>query len=277
MKFSFFYAILISLFFGNKAMTQDYYYPVRPNHITEASYNFYKQNLDRAYKTNDFREIGIALANMGEKKQRVYAYLNLSVEKKSSECYYFHNLNRLYKEDNFETVMTKLSVRDWEILCDRCSTLMKIEEYQRLRQERIDAYRNKIKIDSLKLDFSLIKQLDTIDEKDQRYRGELMKQLTDSQKKELWEKQTQLDKENLIAIEKIFEKYGYPGFSLVGVKHSSTAFMVIHHYPDIKIKEKYLPFLEEAVKKKKLSDGDLAALKHRIKLYYLEKKTDTPK
>lgn len=89
MKFSFFYAILISLFFGNKAMTQDYYYPVRPNHITEASYNFYKQNLDRAYKTNDFREIGIALANMGEKKQRVYAYLNLSVEKKAPSAIIF--------------------------------------------------------------------------------------------------------------------------------------------------------------------------------------------
>ena len=172
---------------------------------------------------------------------------------------------------NFETTLTKLSLKDWDAICARCSTIMKIEEYEKLYQEKVDAYQNRTKVDSSKMDFALIERLKIIDEKDQRHRLELNKELTDIPEKELWKNQTLLDKEHLLAIEKIFEEYGYPGLELVGREYSAVAFMVIHHYPDIKIKEKYFPFLEEAVKQNKLNASNLNALKYRMALYNTEK------
>lgn len=87
--------------------------------------------------------------------------------------------------------------------------------------------------------------------------------------KELWKKQNELDSLNLIRIEEIIEKYGYPGKSLVGMQ-SNVAFLVIQH-SDIETQEKYLPILKEAADKGELRWSSLALLIDRIRVNNGEK------
>jgi hypothetical protein len=95
-----------------------------------------------------------------------------------------------------------------------------------------------------RININLKKQLDSIIVLDQKYRGLLM-QMSDSVKKdsianvigvskekvemELWNLQRKLDSLNLLFIETIFKKYGYPGKSLVDTPTNEVAWYVIQH------------------------------------------------
>lgn len=84
----------------------------------------------------------------------------------------------------------------------------------------------------------LKKQLDSIMVLDQKYRGDLML-LSDPAKSDslskslnipvdqltgrLWQKQTPLDSSNLVFIESVISKYGYPGKTLVGQPANESA------------------------------------------------------
>ncbi len=64
-----------------------------------------------------------------------------------------------------------------------------------------------------------------------------------------WEEQLAVDSTNTLFVEHVFEKYGYPGKSLVGAPTSAVAWSVIQHSNKI---EKYLPLIKKAGK-----DGEL--------------------
>jgi len=72
-----------------------------------------------------------------------------------------------------------------------------------------------------------------------------------------------IDSTNLIEIESMISKYGWPGESFVGAKGNNTVFLVIQH-SDLKTQEKYLPLLEQSVKNHESRASDLALLRDRI-------------
>lgn len=57
------------------------------------------------------------------------------------------------------------------------------------------------------------------------------------------------DQKNLVKVEKIIEKYGYPGKSMVGEPENYAVWYVIQHSPKI---EKYLPLIKKASDEKEL-------------------------
>jgi len=123
---------------------------------------------------------------------------------------------------------------------------------------------------SAKLNKPLVAQLETILDNDQKYRmaldsvgqkyGQDSKELDD-----LWKAIALHDSLNEIEVIAILEKYGWPGIDMVGEEGSETVFLVIQH-ADIKIQDKYLPMVREAVKKGAVKPGSLAILEDRVAL-----------
>lgn len=81
----------------------------------------------------------------------------------------------------------------------------------------------------------------------------------------LWSKIDKQDAANLIKVKEIIGKYGWLGADVIGEQANTTLFLVIQH-SDLKIQEKYLPIMKEAVKNKKASALDLALLIDRIEV-----------
>ena len=72
------------------------------------------------------------------------------------------------------------------------------------------------------------------------------------------------DSLNLLQIEKIIYKYGYPGKSLVGEPENETAWFVIQHSDKIK---EYFPIIEKAGQDGELHVVKVAMMKDRLLMY----------
>jgi hypothetical protein len=120
------------------------------------------------------------------------------------------------------------------------------------------------------LDKPLVAILDTIYQEDQKYRQQIdgidKKYGWDSpQMKDHWKIINEKDSINLIRITKILDERGWLGADEIGKQGNSTLFLVIQH-SDLKVQEKYLPMMREAVAKKKASASSLALLEDRVAL-----------
>ena len=115
-----------------------------------------------------------------------------------------------------------------------------------------------------KINLQLKTELDSILFKDQIYREYVDSETTEERKNEIakltkksretldvnsWNLINNYDKENLPKVEKIIEKYGYPGKNLVGEPTNTAVFYVIQHSDKI---NKYYPIIEKAGKQKEL-------------------------
>jgi hypothetical protein len=114
-------------------------------------------------------------------------------------------------------------------------------------------------------DESLASELEIIYEDDQALRHKIPNLRTEQERKALWNEIYKVDSINVLKIEQIFLKHGYPGRSKVGDNLSSTAFLVIQH-ADLAYQEKYFPLIEEAANKGELDKGSLAYLIDRIRI-----------
>ncbi|MFA8433550.1 MAG: DUF6624 domain-containing protein [Marinifilaceae bacterium] len=117
---------------------------------------------------------------------------------------------------------------------------------------------------------SLVAQLDTIHQSDQKYRvhiNELIqKSRSESENMELInliELMNEKDSINLHKIEKILDKHGWLGADVIGEQGNKTLFLVIQH-SDLETQLKYLPMMREAVKKGDAKGKDFALLEDRI-------------
>jgi len=133
-----------------------------------------------------------------------------------------------------------------------------------------------------KINLTLKKQLDSIMIKDQLYRDTLSLLMDplkgDSIAKTLslskgqatghyWTKQNHLDSLNLVFIEGLIKKYGYPGKTLVDTPANETAWYVIQHSPKI---HQYIDLIKKAAESNELPfrlyammlDRDLMYNKH---------------
>jgi hypothetical protein len=115
-----------------------------------------------------------------------------------------------------------------------------------------------------KINIVLKKQLDSVMLLDQKYRDTLSllmnPQKADSVSKSLsfgagqamthyWTLQNRIDSLNVIFIEKVFEKYGYPGKSLVDTPSNESAWYIIQHSKKI---HQYLPMMKKAAEANEL-------------------------
>jgi hypothetical protein len=118
-------------------------------------------------------------------------------------------------------------------------------------------------------------ELDSILIKDQIFREYIDVQTNEIRKQEIakltgyskeyldnhiWAIITETDSLNLVKVEKIISKYGYPGKSLVGQPTNTAAFLVIQHSPKIK---QYYPLVEKAGKNKEIPFTDVAMMLDR--------------
>jgi hypothetical protein len=115
-----------------------------------------------------------------------------------------------------------------------------------------------------KLNLPLKKQLDSALVLDQKYR-EILTLLMDPKQRDsiakrlsltvqqanahYWKLQNKADSANVVFVEAVFKKYGYPGKSLVGEPTNEAAWYVIQHSPKI---DEYLPLIKNAADHKEL-------------------------
>jgi len=142
-----------------------------------------------------------------------------------------------------------------------------IIEMVRMNKETADA----------KLDKALVLQLDTIFNNDQRHRKELVELTTkygwDSQEvKDKWEIIKPIDSVNLKIVCDILDSRGWLGADIIGGKGNHTLFLVIQH-ADLKVQDKYMPIMREAVKKGNANARSLALLEDRVALGHGRKQT----
>lgn len=97
-----------------------------------------------------------------------------------------------------------------------------------------------------------------------------------------WQLMAEQDSINLIEVETLLEKHGWPGLSTVGSKANTTIWLVIQHAP-ITVQEKYLPLLKTSVREGESPGKQLAMLEDRIlvrndkeQVYGTQIKLDTP-
>lgn len=119
-------------------------------------------------------------------------------------------------------------------------------------------------------DLVLRKELQTIQKDDQALRGQLNDPMTDAEKKQKWVIINELDSLNLIKIEKIFEKHGYPSKIKVGTRFSGTAFLVVQH-SNLATMKKYYKLFEDAVNKGDLEKPSFALFVDRYRMWSDEK------
>lgn len=112
--------------------------------------------------------------------------------------------------------------------------------------------------------------LDTVYEEDQKLR----RQLKDVEEKfgkesiemqEHWQSIHYKDSINLIKIQKILDEHGWLGQDAIGGIGNTTLFLVIQHAP-LKVQQKYLPMMQEAVIKGNARGADLALLEDRVSI-----------
>jgi len=120
------------------------------------------------------------------------------------------------------------------------------------------------------LDKNLVAILDAIHEEDQKYRHQIAgieeKYGRDSDEmKKHWKLINKKDSINLIQVQKILDERGWLGQNVVGGRGNGTLFLVIQH-AELKVQEKYLPMMREAVKKGNARASSLALLEDRVAL-----------
>jgi hypothetical protein len=120
------------------------------------------------------------------------------------------------------------------------------------------------------LNKSLVAQLDTIYNDDQKYREQIDSTIKkfSLQSKEMHSLivlMNEIDSINLVKVKAILDKHGWLGADSIGKKGNYTLFLVIQH-GDQSTQEKYLPMLREAVKNGNAKGSDLALMEDRVLL-----------
>jgi hypothetical protein len=118
------------------------------------------------------------------------------------------------------------------------------------------------------LDLPLSDGLDSILDQDQKYRMQLNAAGTrygwdSKQVKDLTVSINKADSLNILKVSRILDERGWLGSDVVGSNGNFGLFLVVQH-ASLEIQEKYLPLLQEAVKKGKAQPSNLALLTDRI-------------
>lgn len=173
-----------------------------------------------------------------------------------SAFYYLDKVSRTDHYDNYEHITTDPDLKSlytdkrWPALL---ATIKKNEE-------TTEAKLNKPLVEELKQvlkdDQGSRLAIDSVQKKYGRNSPQLQ---------ELWKKIIRLDSINLIKVEAILDKHGWLGPDSIGPRGTQTLFLVIQH-SDIKVQEKYIQGLRDAVKKGNAFPDQLALMEDRVAL-----------
>jgi hypothetical protein len=229
--------------------------------MNDYTYNLYKTNLQKAISNKDNFEIGIQLCNLDKSKEIVYSFLRKGVLENEKNCIKALKWNQYYLENDFKVNVIILDTLAWKKLCLICQNdkkvLTEFEQNEVNSMRKFDENRKSLDIDSSRFDKQLMILLTIIHDDDQRYRGK--------EYEKMFKQQNYLDSINLKKVEQIISERSYPSYREVGLELNNTVFLVLHHQGDNAIRKKYLPYLEEAVKNEKLSQGLLDLYNDRTK------------
>lgn len=261
--------IIVSATYSCKVDTENYY-PPRSATMLQGKYEKYKLKLDQAYLDNNLFEVGIQLANLEGDKKKIFTELDRGIRADTSNCNRIYEWAHAFEEANFQNNIVKTDTTRFLQSVELCKQLIGKDsylEYLEKYQRTVEAYQaSKTVLDSTKFDHSLITILEEIDRDDQGPRTEMhRKGISEEEIKALWKVQHRLDSINLEKVDKILKQYGYPPKELVGHDQAGTILMVLHHQPELKTKNKYLPLLKKAVEEGKLGEGALRMYERRIK------------
>ncbi|MBW4891933.1 hypothetical protein KXQ82_19570 [Mucilaginibacter sp. HMF5004] len=123
----------------------------------------------------------------------------------------------------------------------------------------------------VKIDSVLQKKITAMFIEDQKWRKESIKlnrhEPSDYNRETIDKNWALTDSLNLIDVKRIINKYGYPGFSLVGERVSNRFWAIVQHCDDdVAFQEKVLALMDNEVNKHNASAENYAYLKDRVLL-----------
>ncbi len=229
-----------------------------------AAYSIFAKEGDSLYQKKEFLKSGQSFTkafasneDKGTSNDRYNAACSWAMAGQKDSSFYhlfrlarkagYSNLNHLVSDSDLDGLHAEAR---WKELCD-------------LVKKNKDAA-------EVNLDKPLVAILDTIYQEDQKYRQQIdgidkKYGWNSPEMKNHWKIINEKDSINLIRITKILDERGWLGADVIGQQGNSTLFLVIQH-SDLKIQEKYLPMMREAVAKKKASASSLALLEDRVAL-----------
>jgi hypothetical protein len=246
------------------------YYPPKSSEMSEGIYNKYKVKLDTAYFKNDHFEVSIQLANLGAPSKVIFKNLQDGIKENPQNCFKVYEWFKLFKEYNFQVNLVRTDTiqfsEAYELCIDMVGKQAFIDFQDKKEQKHKEETENRVKLDSSKLDLNLINQLVQIEKDDQELRVVMnAKSITKQEVANLWIKQNIIDSINLIKVEAILVKYGYPNIERVGYDLANTVWLVLHHQSDLKVRDKYQKLIEENA-----SEGQIASYNWRSEDIRLE-------
>ncbi len=231
--------------------------PPKSNAVSQEDYNKGKYILENTYKSMeehgdivyaDYWNIAVGYSYIGYDKNKIFELLKKSKEMDAeSFCAIIHHGKKEVKSGKF----FKLFGDDFLALIADCEGVGVPKPMKSSLKEKAH-YKG--------LNYDLIAQLDAMMVKDQKYRRD-DDVLANKAK---WAKQKALDEENQKALKIIFEKYGYPGKSLVGDEYDDYACLILEHGSDLDFQEKWFPAVAEAMKQGELDKNIVRMLIDRI-------------
>ncbi len=246
-RITFLLAILICII---SCRNEKPYYPEKHGEVTMASFKRYKGRLDTAYMNNDLFTAGIQLANLKAPSDEVFKLIRKGIKSNSENCKSIYDWQSIYND--FKNNLVKNDTTQFKMAFELCLELLGDNSYPDYLEEKHNAYLERMasrqELDSTKFDLELIAELETIRFDDQELRTKTdFDNLSDDESKVVWQKIGAVDSINLMKIEAIFKKYGYPQKELVGYELTGVPWLVLHHQSDLKIRDKYQKLIEENV------------------------------
>ena len=248
--------LLFYLFFN--AQTIDFY-PSHKNGIPKEDYEKGKYFLENTYKQMkengnvcyaDYWNIALAYAYMGQSPDTI---LDLLKKSKSDHPENFCTVANWSQKDKpiEEYMFYKVLKKKYVDLISDCDGQESNEELKLKDPSFYKGY-----------NYELIKKLNELKDKDQKYRG----QANFLQSPELIENQRLLDIQNENEIYRIIKKYGYPGASIVSEEWRDIACVILVHANSLTIQEELLPVIAKAAGQGELGKGIVRILVDKIQL-----------
>ena len=226
------------------------YIPPQDQELPTGLYNKYKTLLDTAYSKNDHFEVAIQLANLNAPKDKIFSNLDMGIRGDTQNCYRVYEWHTLFKENNFLVNLVKADTlrfeNEYQVCIDLLGKQKFIDYQQALEDKHNQEVANRVKLDTTKFDLDLMNQLEQIEKDDQDTREKMSaKNISEEDVMKLWKIQDRLDSINLIRVDHILNAYGYPRPEKVGYDLANTVWLVLHHQPDISVRDKYQEIIED--------------------------------
>lgn len=237
--------VLVLSFTFCHLMAQDYdfYMNKADSSYRSKNYSLSEKYYKSAFKINNKKHLynAACVASLANDKDVAFNWLNLSVKNGFTNIYQIKrdpDLNSLHGDKRWEALLQKVQ---------RKVDIIEANYDKPLQNELIQIFYDDQDIRHKYLD--AIKQFGH------------KSAFVDSLQKIM----IQVDRINLLKIEKILDSKGWVGKDKVGEQAGVTFFAVIQH-SDLKTQQKYLPLMRQAVNKGDASGGNLALLEDRIAL-----------